>query len=136
MVIIWGYHEYQLLTPMGYSSSSLEGLKYSDGVLKESGFVHVRTKEVSDLTLSREDEENLVSEIRLIRINTFDKSTVYPSNFWITVVYHTVELYAPPITSKDAKRMHYQDVIEEFENAGFVNVSTEVEYDIDINQLA
>lgn len=132
MLAIWVYHEYKLLTPMGCSSASLEGLKYSDAVqkLKESGFIHVRTKEISDLTLSREDEENLVSEVRLIHTDTFNESTVYPSNFWVTVVYHTVELYAPPITSKDAKGMNYQDVLEEFENAGFVNVSTEVEYDI------
>ena len=33
-------------------------------------------------------------------------------------------------TSKETKGMNYLDVIEEFENAGFVNVATVVEYDI------
>lgn len=45
-------------------------------------------------------------------------------------VYHTVELYRPSLTSKDAKGMNYLDVIEEFEDIGFINVTTEVEYDI------
>lgn len=127
-----GYHEIQKLIPMGYSSESLEGLKYTEVVqrLKESGFSNVHTKEISDLTISRDDEENLVTEVKLMFGDSFDENTKYPSNLWITVVYHTVELYAPPLTSKEAKGMNYLDVIDEFENAGFVNVTTVVEYDI------
>ena len=127
-----GYYEIQKLIPMAYSSDSLEGLKYTEAVqkLKESGFSNVHTKEISDLTISRDDEENLVTEVKLMFGDSFDEDTKYPSNLWITVVYHTVELYAPPLTSKEAKGMNYLDVIDEFENAGFVNVTTVVEYDI------
>lgn len=127
-----GYYEIQKLIPMGYSSDSLEGLKYTEVVqsLKESGFSNIHTKEISDLTISRDDEENLVTEVKLMFGDSFDENTKYPSNLWITVVYHTVELYAPPLTSKEAKGMNYLDVIDEFENAGFVNVTTVVEYDI------
>ena len=35
--------------------------------------------------------------------DSFDEDTKYPSNLWITVEYHTVELYGPPLTSKEAK---------------------------------
>mgnify|MGYP000521209453 FL=1 len=124
MFLLIGYYEIPKLIPMGYSSDSLEGLKYTEVVqrLKESGF--------SDLTISRDDEENLVTEIKLIFGDSFDENTKYPSNLWITVVYHTVELYASPLTSKEAKGMNYLDVIDEFEKAGFVNVTTNVKYDI------
>lgn len=127
-----GYYEIQKLIPMGYSSESLEGLKYTEAVqrLKESGFSNVHTKEISDLTISRDDEENLVTEVKLMFGDSFDENTKYPSNLWIAIVYYTVELYAPPLTSKEAKGMNYLDVIDEFENAGFVNVTTVVEYDI------
>lgn len=127
-----GYHEIRLLIPVGYDNNSLEGLKYTEVVqlLKESGFTNIREKELSDLTLSREDEENLVTEVRLLHTDKFREFTKYPSNLWITVVYHTVELYSPCLTSKDAKGMNYEDVIEEFENAGFINISVNVEYDI------
>ena len=132
MLSLIGYYEIQKLIPMGYSSKSLEGLKYAEAVqrLKESGFSNVHTKEISDLTISRDDEENLVTEVKLMFGDSFDENTKYPSNLWITVVYHTVEVYAPPLTSKEAKGMNYLDVIDEFENAGFVNVTTVVEYDI------
>lgn len=132
MFLLIGYYEIPKLIPMGYSSDSLEGLKYTEVVqrLKESGFSNVHTKERADLTISRDDEENLVTEIKLIFGDSFDENTKYPSNLWITVVYHTVELYASPLTSKEAKGMNYLDVIDEFEKAGFVNVTTNVKYDI------
>ena len=132
MFLLIGYYEIPKLIPMGYSSDSLEGLKYTEEVqrLKESGFSNVHTKERADLTISRDDEENLVTEIKLIFGDSFDENTKYPSNLWITVVYHTVELYASPLTSKEAKGMNYLDVIDEFEKAGFVNVTTNVKYDI------
>lgn len=127
-----GYYEIQKLIPMGYSSDSLEGLKYTEAVqrLKESGFSNVHTKEISDLTISRDDEENLVTEVKLMFGDSFDEDSKYPSNLWIMVVYHTVELYAPPLTSKETKGMNYLDVMDKFENAGFVNVTTVLEYDI------
>ena len=127
-----GYYEVQKLIPMGYSSDSLEGLNYTEVVqmLKKSGFSNVHTKEISDLTLSRDDEENLVTEVKLIFGDSFDEDTKYPSNLRITVVYHTVKLYNPPLTSKEAKGMNYLDVIAEFNNTGFTNITTVVKYDI------
>ncbi|MCD8325448.1 MAG: hypothetical protein LUC90_01840 [Lachnospiraceae bacterium] len=128
-----GVYEYQKLTLMCYSNSSLEGIKYTEVVqkLKESGFSNIHTKEISDLTISREDEENLVTKINLLLLgSSFDEGTKYPSNMWIEVVYHTVELYSPPLTSKEVDGMNYLDVIQEFEDVGFTNIQTNVKYDI------
>ena len=138
LLLLIGYYEIQKLIPMVYSSDSLEGLKYTEAVqrLKESGFSNVHTKEISDLTISRDDEENVVTEVKLLFGDSFDEDTKYPSNLWITVVYHTVELYTPPLTSKEVKDMNHLDVIDEFENAGFINVTTVVEYDIVTGWLA
>lgn len=138
LLLLIGYYEIQKLIPMVYSSDSLEGLKYTEAVqrLKESGFSNVHTKKISDLTISRDDEENVVTEVKLLFGDSFDEDTKYPSNLWITVVYHTVELYTPPLTSKEVKDMNHLDVIDEFENAGFINVTTVVEYDIVTGWLA
>ena len=126
------YHESQLLIPFGFDSSSLEGMRYTEVVqlLKESGFTNIQTKEISDLTLSREDEHDLVTEIKLLHTGEFSETTKYPSNLWITIVYHTIELYAPPISAKEAKGMDYTDVVKAFEDAGFINITVNIEYDI------
>lgn len=126
------YHESQLLIPLGFDSSSLEGMRYTEVVqlLKESGFTNIQTKEISDLTLSREDEHDLVTEIKLLHTSDFSETTKYPSNLWITIAYHTIELYAPPISAKEAKSMDYTDVVKAFEDAGFINITVNIEYDI------
>lgn len=127
-----GYYEFTKLIPIGHSNDTLEGLRYTVVVekLKESGFTNVRTKELSDLTISREDEEDLVTEIKFGWFTSFDETTNYPSNLGVTVVYHTVEIYSPALSSKDAKGMNYEEVIDAFEDAGFTNIKTEIEYDI------
>ena len=46
------------------------------------------------------------------------------------VAYYTLEKYSVPMSSKGAKGANYQDVMEKFEEAGFENITLEVEYDI------
>lgn len=127
-----GLYQYQKLIPIGYSSESLKGLHYSDVVqkLNDAGFQFVYTSEISDLPISREDEENLVTEVNLLSKDSFEENTKYPYDKAITVVYHTVELYCPPLTSEEAKGVNYLDVVTKFENIGFSNIVTNAEYDI------
>lgn len=130
--VLIGYCEFQKLLPIGWTNKSLEGLKYTVVVqrLKESGFSNIHTKEISDLTISRENEENYVTDVKLLFGDSFAKDTKYPSNLRITVVYHTLKLYSQPLTSKEAKGMNYKEVIDEFDNIGFTNITTKVKYDI------
>ena len=46
------------------------------------------------------------------------------------ITYHTLEKCSVPMSSKEAKGANYQDVMEKFEEAGFENITLEVEYDI------
>ena len=127
-----GYIEYQKLIPVGFSNVELEGIEYRVVVdrLRNAGFTNIITKEVSDLSIARENEKNLVTDINLGFIKTFDSTFEYPSNLWITVIYHTVKLHNPPITSKDAKGSNYLEIVEMFESAGYTNIKTVIEYDI------
>lgn len=46
------------------------------------------------------------------------------------MAYYTLEKYSVQMSSKGAKSANYQDVMEKFEEAGFENITLEVEYDI------
>ena len=46
------------------------------------------------------------------------------------VVYHSLKLSTAPITSKEAKGTNYTDVMDKFKDAGFINVKTNIIYDI------
>lgn len=48
----------------------------------------------------------------------------------VTVTYHTVKTITPPMSAKEAKGTNYNEVVDSFRNAGFINVKTEPEYDI------
>ena len=123
---------FKQLIPFRYSYESLIGLEYSKVVdkLEMVGFTNVNVIEIEDLTINDLDKENIVTEIKVEFLDTFTENTKYPSNFGIDVVYHTIELHYAPITSKDAKGENYADVVDMFKNKGFINVETNVEYDL------
>lgn len=128
----YAYYEYQKLIPIGYEEDALVGLEYNKVVemLENSGFTYITTEEISDLSLDEESSANLVTDIRLDEKPTFDEDTKYAYDKHIVVIYHSLELYNAPVTSKDAKGTNYNDVMDKFKDAGFVNVKTNVIYDI------
>ena len=128
----YAYYEHQKLIPMGYEEEVLVGLEYNKVVemLESSGFTYITTEEISDLSLDEENNANLVTDIRLDEKPTFDENTKYAYDKHIVVVYHSLKLCNAPITSKEAKGINYSDAMDKFKDAGFVNVKTNVIYDI------
>lgn len=127
-----GHYMLQQRISMEFSFDSLEGLEYTEAVqaLKEAGFKNVRAKEISDLPLSQEDQENVVTDVWMHFGGLFNDDTQYPIYMRVTVEYHTLELFNPPISSKDAKGENYRKIIRKFEREGFTNVTVQVEYDL------
>ena len=127
-----GYYILQQRIPMEFSFDSLEGMEYTEAVrvLKESGFKNVRAKEIEDLPLARENEKNIATNIWMSWGWLFNDDTQFPIHMRITVEYHTLKLFNPPITSKDAKEEQYNKIVEDFEKAGFTNITVQVEHDL------
>lgn len=133
--ILW---EFQKLIPMGYDSSEFIGMNYETVVadLEASGFTNVRTESTEDLEISDIAEENQVYEIEVLRKTEFNADTKYPYDIRVVVKYHTLKLIIPPLSYKEAKGANYQDIISEFENAGFVNIHTDIKYDVVLGWFA
>ena len=130
--ISFGYYEYQRLIPVGYSTSELIGNEYSTVIekLREKGFINIVKREISDLSISREKEANIVTNVRFGFNEQFNEKYKYPGNLWVVVTYHTVKLYRPPLTLETAKEMNYQEAVNSFKDAGFTNVNSKAKYDI------
>lgn len=128
----YAYYEYQKLIPIGYEEDALVGLEYNKVVemLENSGFTYVTTEDISDLSLDEESNANLVTDIRLEEKPTFDEDTKYAYDKHIVIVYHSLKLSSAPITSKEAKGTNYTDVVDKFKDSGFINVKTNIIYDI------
>lgn len=127
-----GYYEIKLLTPVGFSSTELRGESYEEVIsaFEKEGFSNILTNEIADLSLKDIAEENKVDTVKIGIFDKFTSISKYPSNFPVLITYHTLEKYSVPMSSKEAKGANYQDVMGKFEEAGFENITLEVEYDI------
>lgn len=131
-------YEIKSLTPIGYSRETLKGIDYNIVVqmLTEAGFSNVSTDQIPDLPFNRISEEYSVTEIKLVWLESFTAKTRYPSNFPITITYHTLKPIPAAISSKEAKGQYYEDVKQQFIENGFVNVRAEPVYDLVVGWFA
>lgn len=117
---------------MGFSSTELRGESYEEVIsaFEKEGFSNILTNEIADLSLKDIAEENKVDTVKIGIFDKFTSISKYPSNFPVLITYHTLEKYSVPMSSKEAKGANYQDVMGKVEEAGFENITLEVEYDI------
>ncbi len=127
-----GYYEFTKLVPVPCSSASLVGEEYQTVMKRftKAGFSFVSAHEIADLKLTEKSSENRVTEIKIGWISSFEDDLKIPSNFPVTVTYHSLKLISPPMSSKEVKGTNYQEVKRAFESAGFININIEIKYDI------
>lgn len=117
--------EFFLSLPVGYPSDMLEGRHYETVIelLEEAGFTHVVPQEIADLDAEDIADDYKVTEVKLGWRTEFSESSICPSNFAVTVTYHTLHTIHAPMSRKEAKGMNYKDVITAFQDAGFLDVT-------------
>ena len=127
-----GYYEFSKLIPIQYATSTLIGKRYESVVesLEKAGFENISINEISDLDVHNYSTEYQVTDIKIGWITTFEKDNRIPSNFPVTVTYHTLKKVSVPLSSKKINGLYYEDVVKAFEDAGFFDVSVDVQYDI------
>lgn len=130
IVLICNYNK--KLTPIGYDSDDLIGMKYKDAVrlLEDEGFTNIKIEEEKTLNYKDIEKENLVYSIKIGVVKEFDDDEEFAYDDKIVITYRTLELLTVPLSSKEAKGMNYKDVEKEFKDAGFVNIEYDIEYDI------
>ena len=126
------YSEFQKSIPVGISSAELIENEYSyvEETLKSLGFTNIETNPVYDLEYSSIDREGIVTKVTIKGNSSFDSSSKYPYDTRIIITYHLLRELSVPMSPKAARKLDYLDVQTQFQDAGFVNVRTEPEYDL------
>ena len=126
------YTDYQKSIEVGISSSDLIGIEHTSALklLEESGFNNIHEIAVDDLGIQDLNDEGIVTEITIRGDAAFGATSRYPYDARINITYHLVKNINVPISSKAAKKINYEELETQFLDAGFVNVRTEVIYDI------
>ena len=130
--VIFGYYEIKKLISVNHSAESLIGESYEDVVkqLDEAGFSWIMTNEIKDLDITEISNDYLVTDVKIGWSDSFKENSKLPSNFPIEITYHSLKTISAPMTSKEAKSKNYTEVKKAFTDAGFVNVTTSIKYDI------
>ena len=112
---------------IGISSEQCQHMRYEDVVnlLKDREFYNISVVGSEDLVLDNLSQEGIVGQITINGVESFDASARFPFNAKINIVYHLLKTSFPPLTSRNAKRMDIDDVVWEFDNAGFKNIYRE-----------
>lgn len=96
--------------------------------LTEAGFTNVDSEGLEDLTSSKDKDNNTVSEITIDNKKQFKKGKKVLSNTDIFIQYHSVEEADVPVDEYDYddedEELDYEDVLTQFEEAGFTNIKT------------
>ena len=126
------YSEFQKGIIIGSSSASLIGNEYTtvEDILKEAGFTNIHEDAISDLGIKDFSREGIVSKVSIHGNTDFDATTKYPYDSRVVITYHLVENIDVPMSAKEAKKLNYTDLEKQFIDAGFVNVKTEIDYDL------
>lgn len=126
------YYQYQKSVPVGISSEALVGQDYEEAVsmLKVSGFTSVSSEPKYDIGIEEVDMEGKVDSVSIDGTTSFTEKERYPLDASVVVFYHKIKNIGVPISAKEAKKVQCKDLVRQLNDAGFVNITTEPEYDL------
>lgn len=132
-VFAWNiYQDYKNSIEIGISSEYALGQDYKTIVrtLERNGFTDIHEHPQFDLSYDEIDEENKVSRIEIKGKGKFDKDDKAPYNARIDIAYHVLMNIGIPVSAKEAKKMNYEDLVSELNEAGFVNIRVDKDTDL------
>ena len=130
--VLYKISELKKLIPVGMSSEEMKGLHYEvvENKLKAAGFLNVQLEVLDDLKIEDEKQEGLVEQVVIDDVHTFKETKKFSYEDEVIIRYHAVKEIYSPISSEDAEGKNYKDIVNKFENAGFVNVKSKPIYDL------
>ena len=126
------YYLYQRSIPVGVSSEELLGQKYESAVsvLEKAGFTDVSTSPEFDIGIEDKNIEGTVESVTIDGQNSFNEDKRFQFDAPVIVSYHKIKDIYVPLSAKEAKKLQYDDLVDQLKSAGFVNITLEPEYDL------
>ena len=103
-----------------------DGQKYHEtyNTLEKNGFTNIILKPLDDLSSDQKDKDDVVEYITIGGSQYFEIGDSFMSDIEVCIYYHNIDmLFAPCSSDELAKDEMYEYVKQQFEEAGFINVS-------------
>lgn len=116
-----------------FGDSEYVGQKQEDIVnqLEQEGFNNIRVESLAELEAEELGRKGEICKIEVDGSETFSEGTELDKNVAIKITYYDAKHVAAPIAAKDCEKKDTGELVNLFQEAGFVNVSVEIENDID-----
>jgi len=129
---------YKYRIPVGFSLESCLDKDYSDveDEFKNAGFTNIKVTPEKELEYEETDQINKVKSVKVGLARKFDSFDEYPYFRQVVITYKDMKEIKVPVSSREAKKMKYNDLVFEVEEAGFKDIETKIEYDVVVGFLA
>ncbi len=102
---------------------------------KSVGFKNISEEIIDDLDISESDKNGMVEAISVNGVSDFEGNQEFSKLSKIVITYHSLKSVSAPISSKDAVSMDSETLKQLFLNAGFINVITSEEFDLNPHEM-
>lgn len=101
--------------------------KYHDELYRafeDAGFINIREEELRDLPPGQSGKNWLAESVSIGGKESFSAQDAFAADEEVIITYHVLADLNPPASSGELEGMSYEDAVELFESAGFINVTT------------
>lgn len=91
---------------------------------EDAGFTNIREEELRDLTPNQRSRNWYTTSIEINGNGDFDKDDAFHADDEVLITYHVLADLNPPASSSELTGRSYEEVVDQFEQAGFINVTT------------
>lgn len=95
------------------------------------GFTNITEDIIYDLEKDSGDDADIVQAVTINGISDFKANEEHINNAKVVIKYHTFKKKAVPMSSETIKTTNIENIITEFEHAGFTKLNVKEEFDLD-----
>ena len=96
-----------------------------------AGFYRVVAEEIADLEISESTRYGEIESVAINGVSDFEGNAEFSSSALVVIQYHSYVHTGVPVSSDEAKNMDTALLLEELEEAGFINITVDEAYDLD-----
>lgn len=96
-----------------------------------SGFSNISEEVIEDLEITETDKYGLVESVSINEMTDFEGNKKVKSSSEVVIKYHSYKRVSIPLSAEEAKSMDIESILKAFEEAGFVDITTDEEYNLD-----
>ena len=126
------YYLYQRSIQVGVSTEELLSQNYENAVsiLEKAGFTDISTTPEYDISIEDIDIEGTVQSVSIDGQDSFSEDTRFQYDAPVIVSYHKIKDIYIPLSAKEARKLNYEDLVNQLRDAGFVSITLEPKYDL------